>query len=122
GLILIVAPSSVLFFGTAGGFLASALLIISVAIPKAVPDGSTSHSHTRKDGNLTRGIRLMISHPSLRGTLLLHLALAAVGSIPMVLTVPLVLTELHGTEGQAANLLAAFGLGSLISAAMMPVL
>lgn len=117
GFLLVFAPSSALFFGTAGGFLGSALLILSAAIPKQSGVGTGGER-----GELTRGARLMFSVPQLRGTLVLHLALAAVGSIAMVLTVPLVRGELAGDETQAAGLLAAFGLGSITSAALMPAI
>ncbi|KJL29081.1 MFS transporter [Microbacterium oxydans] len=113
--VLVFAPSSMLFLGTGVGFLGSALLILSVAIPKTTgSDDDTVRSE------LTRGIRLMFTVGPLRGALALHLALAAVGAIAMVLTVPLVRSELGGTEAQAAGLLAAFGAGSLASAALMP--
>lgn len=113
--ILVFAPSSMLFLGTGAGFLGSALLILSVVIPKtAGTDDDTVRSE------LTRGVRLMVTLGPLRGVLALHLALAAVGAIAMVLTVPLVRSELGGTEAQAAGLLAAFGAGSLVSAALMP--
>lgn len=113
--ILVFAPSSMLFLGTGAGFLGSALLILSVAIPKTA---GTDDDRVRTE--LTRGIRLMFTLGPLRGVLALHLALASVGAIAMVLTVPLVLSELGGTEAQAAGLLAAYGAGSLASAALMP--
>ena len=69
-----------------------------------------------------RGARLMTSVPSLRGILTLHLALASVGAIAMVLTVPLVRGELGGSESQAAALLAFYGIGSITSAALMPTI
>ena len=113
--ILVFAPSAMLFLGTGAGFLGSALLILSVALPKAAP---VDEGSVRTE--ITRGTRLMVTVGPLRGALTLHLALAAVGAIAMVLTVPLVVGELGGTEAQAAGLLAAYGGGSLVSAALMP--
>lgn len=114
GFILVVAPSSALFFGTGIGFLGSAMLILSVVLPKpSEPVRATTRSE------VLRGTKLMLTIPALRGTLTLHLALAAVGSISMVLTVPLVRGELGGSETQAATVLAAFGVGSIVSAALM---
>ncbi|KQZ23370.1 MFS transporter [Microbacterium sp. Root553] len=113
--ILVFAPSAILFLGTGAGFLGSALLILSVALPNAAPvEGGSVRTE------ITRGTRLMVTVAPLRGVLTLHLALAAVGAIAMVLTVPLVVGELDGTDAQAAGLLAAFGAGSLASAALMP--
>lgn len=115
--ILVVAPSTALFLGTGVGFIASAALIVSAALPKTLPEDE----HTVRS-EITRGSRLMVSVPQLRGILTLHLALASVGSIAMVLTVPLVRGELDGSETQAAGILAAYGIGSLVSAALMPTI
>lgn len=118
GMLLLITPSTALFFGTGTGFLASALLIVSTAIPKSSPE--ERHHHER--GELTRGTRLMLTVPQLRGALTLYLAQAFVGAISMVLTVPLVRGVLGGTEPQAATLLAYYGIGSVISAALMPAI
>ncbi len=114
GFILVIAPSSALFFGTGVGFLGSAMLILSVVLPKP---SEPVRARTRTE--ILRGTRLMLTVPALRGTLTLHLALAAVGAIAMVLTVPLVRGGLGGSEAQAAGVLVAFGLGSIVSAAIM---
>ncbi len=117
--VVVVASSSALFFGTGVGFLASALLIVSAALPKAaaLPRGTRS---VRRE--ITRGTRFVLRVPRLRAVLTLHLALAAVGAIAMVLTLPLVLGELGGSEAQAAALLAVFGVGSITSAILMPAI
>lgn len=117
--ILVFAPSTALFLGTGAGFLASGLLILSAALPK--PTGSRAPSGGVRE-QLTRGTRVMMREPQLRGLLVLHLALASVGAISMVLTVPLVLDELGGDESQAAGLLAVFGLGSIAAAVLMPAI
>ena len=115
GAVLVFAPSSALFLGTSAGFLGSAALIFSAALPKAAPGDGES---VRRE--LTRGTHLMTTVPQLRGLLALYLAQASVGTIPMVLSVPLVLGGLGGDEGQAAGLLACYGVGSIASAALMP--
>ena len=115
--ILVFAPSVALFLGTGAGFLASGLLILSAALPKSI--GRRAPAGGVRD-QITRGTRVMLRVPQLRGLLVLHLALASVGAISMVLTVPLVLDELGGTEAQAAGLLAVFGFGSITAAALMP--
>ena len=115
--ILVFAPSVALFLGTGAGFLASGLLILSAALPKSI--GRRAPAGGVRD-QITRGTRVMLRVPQLRGLLVLHLALASVGAISMVLTVPLVLDELGGTEAQAAGLLAVFGVGSITAAALMP--
>lgn len=117
GLILVFAPSSALFLGTGAGFLGSAMLILSAALPKPARTESE-----RPRSELTRGAHLMVTVPQLRGALVLHLALAAVGAIVLVLTVPLVRGEIGGGETQAAGLLAFFGLGSITSAVLMPII
>jgi MFS family permease len=117
--VVVVASSSALFFGTGAGFLASALLILSAAVPKAAGPARGVHSIRRE---ITRGTRLMVRVPRLRAVLTLHLALASVGAIAVVLTLPLVLGELGGDEAQAAGLLAVYGIGSITSALLMPAI
>ncbi len=113
-LILVVATSSTLFFGTAAGFLASGALIVSAVIPKQVIDDEPTQNE------FTRGARRMFATPALRATILLDLALAFVGAIPMALTIPLVMTGIGGSAADSTTLLAAFGVGSILSAVLMP--
>lgn len=115
--VVVVASSSALFFGTGAGFLASALLIVSAALPKTAAPAPGQRSIRRE---ITRGSRLVLRVPRLRAVLILQVALASVGAIAMVLTVPLVLGQLGGDEGQAAGLLALYGVGSITSAILMP--
>ncbi|WP_413320339.1 MFS transporter [Agrococcus sp. 1P02AA] len=117
--VVVIASSNALFFGTGAGFLASALLILSAALPKAPAPVRGAESIRRE---ITRGSKLMLRVPRLRAVLTLHLALAAVGAIAMVLTLPLVLGELGGDEAQAASLLAVYGAGSITSAILMPTM
>lgn len=116
GLILVLASSSSLFFGTSIGFLASAALILSAVIPKTVDDGAPVRNE------LTLGARRMFSTPALRATLILDLALAFIGAVPMALTIPLVMNGLGGDATASTALLGAFGVGSIISAILMPTI
>ena len=117
GLLLLVTPSSMLFLGTGIGFVASAALILSVALPRpAVTDTG------RGRGSVTRGIKLMLFTPTLRATLMLQLSVAAIGPVVLVLTIPLARELLGASESQAAGVLAPFGLGSIAAALIMPTL
>lgn len=116
-LLLTVAPASALFVGTGAGFLGSAALIASVALPRVRTAAPPSIRH-----EVTQGARLILRTPALRAGQLLQLTVAAGGSVCLVLTIPLVRTVLDGTEAEAAGLMAAFGLGSIVAAALMPVL
>lgn len=115
GLLLIVIPSSMLFVGTGIGFLASAALIAGLALPRQTIAADVS---IRQE--VTRGASLIFRIRALRAGLLLQLTVAAAGSVILVLTVPLARTALGGSEAQAAGLLAVFGLGSVLAAAIMP--
>src|SRR3546814_12829242 len=69
-----------LFSGTAIGFLASAALVVSSGLPKAVA------AVRREDGvyvRLTRGLRIYLQTSPLRG--LLAVTLSAAAAIPMVI-------------------------------------
>lgn len=105
-----------LFVGTVIGFFCSAALVVSVAIPQpasAVRKGGIYH-------NTTRGIRIYLSTPRLRGLLALNLAVAAAGAMVIVNTVVVVKSSLGGTAGDVALALACFGGGSMIAALALP--
>lgn len=112
-LLLLLMSSSSLFFGTAVGFFASATLIISAVIPKQINDEPMKNE-------ITLGARRMFGNRTLRATVLLDLALAFVGAIPMALTIPIVMNGLGGDAASGTALLAAFGVGSIVSAILMP--
>lgn len=104
-----------LFAGTAVGFLGSAGLVLSVLLPSpaaAEPRGIYDRT--------TRGLRIYLATPRLRGLLALNLAVAAAGSMVIVNTVVIVQSG-HGLTQQATALaLAAFGAGSMIAALALP--
>jgi predicted MFS family arabinose efflux permease len=104
-----------LYLGTVVGFLASASLVVSVLLPDPKP------SEPRSIGDrTTRGIRLYLTVPRLRGLFALNLAVAAGGSMVFVNTVVLVQGALALGERYAAMALAAFGLGSMLAALLLP--
>lgn len=106
-----------LFAGTVVGFLLSAALVVSVALPSPRADGGA------RDGiydRMTRGIRLYLATPRLRGLLALNLAIAAASAMVIVNTVVLVQAG-YGLDQRATVMaLAAFGGGSMIAALALP--
>lgn len=104
-----------LFAGTVIGFLASAALVATVLLPKAkqVPRRSIYE-------RTTRGIRIFLATPRLRGLLALNLTVAAASAMVIVNTVVLVQSRFALPQSSTALALAAFGGGSMISALVLP--
>ncbi len=113
-LLLTVISFHWLFLGTVLGFLASAVLVVSVALPTA-----RAASGGRFVDRLTRGIRIYLATPRLRGLLALSFAASAGGSMVIVNTVVLVRSRLGGTNDDVAVLFAAYGLGSMAVAILL---
>jgi len=116
-LLLAVMSYNSLFLGTVIGFLASAALVVSVLLPSPKPVAPRGiYDRT------TRGMRIYLATPRLRGLLALNLAAAAAGAMVLVNSVVLV----RGTLGLSASALAwtmfAFGAGSMIAAILLPKL
>jgi MFS family permease len=104
-----------LFAGTVAGFLVSAGLVLSVTLPVT--------ARGQRRGILdrtTRGIRLYLATPRLRGLLAINLAVAAAGAMVIVNTVVIVRTGFGLGDRQVAWALAAFGGGSMLSAFALP--
>jgi MFS family permease len=100
-----------LFAGTVIGFLLSAALVLTVRLPSpkpSVPRGIWDRT--------TRGIRLNLATPRLRGLLALNLALAAAGAMVIVNTVVLVKSGFGLGDPEVGLALAAFGTGSMVAA------
>jgi len=107
-----------LFSGTVVGFLASAALVVSVSLP-------TSPAAPRQGGiydKTTRGMRIYLATPRLRGLLALNMAAAAGGALVIVNTVVIVKGWLGLGDGQVALALACFGGGSMLAAVALPPL
>lgn len=106
-----------LFSGTALGFAASALLILTTRLPRHVS------SETRSEGiytRTTRGIRIYLRTPRLRGLFAVTLAAAAASAMVIVNTVVIVRGGLALGQSEVAWALAAFGGGSMLAAHMLP--
>ena len=116
--LLTVITYNWLFVGTVVGFLCSAGLVLSVTVPQ--PESSV-----RKGGiydNTTRGLRIYLATPRLRGLLALNLSVAAAGALVIVNTVVLVRGLLGGSDSDVALALACFGGGSMTAALLLPTL
>lgn len=105
-----------LFAGTAIGFIASALLVLSTTIPSATPVDRRGAIYERT----TRGIRIYLATPRLRGLLSLNVAAAAGGAMVIVNTVVYVQSLLGRPEADVALALAMFGGGSMLAALLLP--
>ncbi len=106
-----------LFNGTVMGFLASAALVVSAVLPKAkLPPKRSIYERT------TRGSRIYLATPRLRGLLALNLAIASGSAMVIVNTVVLVQSGLGLTQKATAMALAAFGGGSMLVAFTLPKL
>ncbi|MBS3910982.1 MAG: MFS transporter [Hydrogenophaga sp.] len=104
-----------LFAGTVVGFLASAALVVSVVLPvHLAPQRRGVYDRT------TRGLRIYLATPRLRGLLAVNVAVAAAGSMVFVNTVVIVQAGLGLTQIAVAQALASFGAGSMVSALVLP--
>ena len=113
--LLTVISFNSLFAGTVTGFLASALLVVSVVLPSpkpAAPRGIYDRT--------TRGMRIYLKTPRLRGLLALTFAVSAAGAMVIVNTVVLVQSSFGLDQQATAIALAAFGGGSMVAALALP--
>ena len=114
-LLLAMMSYNSLFLGTVVGFTASALLVVSVLLPNPKPSKPRGiYDRT------TRGIRIYLATPRLRGLLALNLAAAAAGAMVLVNTVILVRGSLSLSESALAWTMFAFGAGSMTAALLLP--
>jgi len=115
--LLAVMSYNALFLGTVAGFVASALLVVSAVLP--------SPKATEPRGvydRTTRGIRIYLATPRLRGLLGLSLAVSSAGAMVLVNTVVLVRGQLGLNDAALAWTMFAFGAGSMIAALALPKL
>ena len=113
--LLTVMSFHTLFAGTVVGFLASAALVVSVVLP--------SPKATEVRGiydRTTRGLRIYLATPRLRGLLALNFAIASASAMVIVNTVVMVQARFGLSQSDTAIALAAFGGGSMISALILP--
>lgn len=116
GALLLLLDFHWLFAGTAFGFAVSAALIMHADLPAPRSNGT----ERRFSDRLTRGIRIYLATPRLRGLLSLNLAAAAGGAMAIVNTVVMVRGDYRGSESDVAMAMAMFGFGSMIAAILMP--
>ncbi len=115
GLLLTVVSFHELFAGTVIGFIASALFVVSIILPR-FPDGKRRSIYDRT----TRGIRIYLKTPRLQGLLAVNMAVAAAGAMVIVNTVVYVQSTFGLGERNTAFALAAFGAGSMLVALILP--
>ncbi|MDG0898666.1 MFS transporter [Pseudomonas sp. GD03721] len=114
-LLLTVVSFHSLFGGTVVGFLVSAAMVATVSLPVAPPVPQRSiYERT------TRGIRIFLATPRLRGLLALNLTIAAASAMVIVNTVVLVQSRFGLPQEATATALMAFGAGSMIVALALP--
>jgi predicted MFS family arabinose efflux permease len=116
--LLTVISFNALFAGTVIGFLFSALLVLSVQLPS--PESTAASVGQSFRDKITRGIRIYLATPRLRGLLALNLSVAAAGAMVIVNTVVLVRGVLGRPDGDVAIALACFGGGSMFAALLLP--
>ena len=105
-----------LFAGTAIGFLASAMFVVSVGLPRSPAKERAGGIYTKT----TRGLRIYLKTPRLRGLLALSLASAAASSMVIVNTVVIVRSMLGLGQREVALTLATYGGGSMLAALVLP--
>lgn len=117
-LLLLMIGFHWLFLGTALGFVISILFVASATLPP-IPINQEQRGFVDR---LTRGTRIYLATPRLRGLLCLNLTASAAGAMVIVNTVVIVRTTYAGLESDVALALGAFGLGSMIAALALPPL
>ncbi|MDP3193825.1 MFS transporter [Tabrizicola sp.] len=113
--LLTVVSFPVLFGGTVAGFVLSALLVVTVALPMRAPAEAGQFW-----ASTTKGIRIYLATPRLRGLMVMELAVAAAGAMIYVNTVVLVQARFGLGGSQVALAFAAFGTGSMVAAFLLP--
>jgi H+ antiporter protein len=106
-----------LFSGTVIGFLGSAALVLSVTLPHVVR-GEARGIYDRT----TKGMRIYLATPRLRGLLFVNLGVAAAGAMVIVNTVVFVQAIFGLSQTSTAWALASFGAGSMLAALVLPKL
>lgn len=115
GLLLLMFSYHWLFAGTALGFVISMTLIRSTTLPAQVP----MPERPFRD-RLTRGVRIYLATPRLRGLLALTLAAAALSAFVIVNTV-VVVRQIYGFDDEMVPVaLASYGAGSMLCAILLP--
>lgn len=117
--LLAVVSFHVLFVGTAFSFLVSAVLVFTCLLPISklnTPELASPNIIKR----ITKGIRLYLSTPRLRGLLAINVSVAAASAIVIVNTVVYVQFIFGLGTQETALAFAAFGAGSMGAALVLP--
>jgi predicted MFS family arabinose efflux permease len=114
--LLVVVDAKGLFVGAALGFVTAAGIIASTPLP--MPRRAAAAGLLRR---MTRGWRLFLATPRLRGLTALNLAVALASAMVAVNTVVLVQDRLGLGPRETAIVLACFGMGSVAGALLMPL-
>ncbi len=105
-----------LFGGTVIGFLVSAALVLSVQLPQPTPAAHSGGIYEKT----TRGSRIYLATPRLRGLLALNLSVASAGAMVIVNTVVIVRALFGRPDSDVAIALGCFGGGSMAAALLLP--
>lgn len=119
-LALLVVPSATLFFGTAVGFAASALLVAATVLPARIAAAGPDDVERPFGARARHGIVLFLREPGLRPVLALNLTVAAAGAFVLVQTVMIARSHFGLGEDAVAVLLAVSGAGSMTAALLLP--
>ncbi|MEZ5650747.1 MAG: MFS transporter [Burkholderiaceae bacterium] len=111
---LLAVSYDALFLGTVAGFVASALLIMPLLLPRP-----QALSEAAVLARTMRGIRFFLATPRLRGLLAMNFAAAAIGAMVLVNTVVLVRADLGQGETAVAVSMGFFGAGSILTALLL---
>ena len=117
-LILLATSWQALFSGTVIGFIASALLVVSVALPTRTKSEKRRGVYDRAKA----GFKVFMATPRLRGVMALNLVVSLAGAMVIVNTVVLVQGQFGLTDQHTAMAFAAFGGGSMLAALALPAL
>ncbi len=117
GLIVSLVSFHWLFAGTVGGFLISAVLIMTTTLPAAAKALNKAESLRRR---LKRGFAIYLHTPRLKGLLGLSFAVSAAGAMVLVNTVVLVQGHLGADQTTVSLFLASYGVGSMVVALSLP--
>lgn len=105
-----------LFAGTTAGFLLSAALVMTVVLPAPTTPPRQGGIYDKT----TRGLRIYLATPRLRGLLALNLSVSAAGAMVLVNTVVLVRGLAGRGDDDVALAFACFGGASMLAALAMP--
>jgi MFS family permease len=115
-LLLLIFDFEALFVLNGASFLVAAGLVSSVTLPAVLGKAVSDRTWSR----ITFGARRYLATPRLRGLLALNLAVASASAMVIVNTVVLVRDQLGAGSSAVAVALGAAGVGSLVTALLIP--